>query len=66
MNEKHKKLPDNPLAFLIRNKLVKLTPSYHGKDCLANGEHAGYECACDECDHYLECFPDWREMMNQE
>lgn len=62
MNEKHKKIPDNPLAFLIRNKLVKLTPSYHGKDCLANGENAGYECACDECDHYLECFPDWREM----
>ena len=38
-----------------------LTPSFHGKDCLGNGEHPGIECRCDECDHYLACFPDWKE-----
>lgn len=37
-----------------------LTPSYHGNDCLGNGEHPGIECCCDECDFYLLCFPDWR------
>lgn len=36
-----------------------LCPSYHGEKCLFNGEHEGYEIACDECDFYLECFPDW-------
>ena len=34
-----------------------LTPSFHGKDCLGNGEHPGIECCCNECDHYLACFP---------
>ena len=24
--------------------------------CLGNGEQ-GFECCCDECDHYLLCFP---------
>lgn len=41
-----------------------LMPSYHGEHCLGNGEHSDYECCCDECDHYLECFPDWREYLN--
>ena len=36
-----------------------IKPSYHGQDCYCNGEHAGIECECDECDHYLTCFPDW-------
>lgn len=40
---------------------AKLTPSYHGKECLGNGEFVGYECCCDECDHYILCFPDWRD-----
>lgn len=39
---------------------ITLTPSFHGENCLGNGEHAGYECCCDECDAYLVCFPDWR------
>ena len=39
---------------------VELTPSYHGKDCLGNGEHE-VECQCDECDHYQVCFPDWED-----
>lgn len=38
---------------------ILLTPSFHGKDCHGNGEHPGYECCCDECDYYLDCFPEW-------
>lgn len=37
----------------------ELTPSYHGEKCLGNGEHEGIECCCDECDHYLICFPEY-------
>ena len=36
-----------------------LTPSPGGKDCLGNGEHPGIECCCDECDFYLDCFPEY-------
>lgn len=42
---------------------IQLTPSFHGEDCLGNGEHPGYECCCDECDFYLACFPDWKELI---
>ena len=38
---------------------MPLTPSPEGRDCLGNGEHPGFECQCDECDHYLACFPDF-------
>mgnify|MGYP006967366314 FL=1 len=38
---------------------VELRPSFHGKDCPGNGERPGIECCCDECDHFLTCFPDW-------
>lgn len=37
-----------------------LTPSYHGELCRHNGENPDYEIACDECDYYLMCFPDWK------
>ena len=37
---------------------TQLTPSWHGKYCLGNGEHWGIECQCDECDHFLTCFPE--------
>lgn len=37
---------------------IKLTPSPAGRECLGNGEWPGYECCCDECDHYLTCFPE--------
>lgn len=40
-----------------------LTPSFHGEYCLGNGTHPYIECCCDECDFYLECFPDWKEIM---
>lgn len=37
-----------------------LTPSEQGKNCFGNGEHPEYECCCDECDFFLECFPQFR------
>lgn len=55
MNEKNKKLPDNPMAFLLRNKLIKVTPGNQGRDCLAY--KPGADCACDECSHVQDCFP---------
>lgn len=33
-------------------------PSPAGSSCPSNGEHPGIECRCDECDHFLTCFPD--------
>lgn len=39
-----------------------LTPSYHGELCRHNGENPEFEIACDECDYYLFCFPDWEKM----
>ena len=32
--------------------------------CLGNGEQ-GFECCCDECDYYLNCFPEF-DFKNQE
>lgn len=40
-----------------------LTPSYHGELCRHNGENPDYEIACDECDYYLMCFPDWKAHL---
>ena len=40
-------------------------PSRHGEKCPSNGSHPGIECRCDECDHYLICFPDWRKLMEE-
>ena len=37
-----------------------LKPGPMGKDCPGNGTHPGLECCCDECDHFLVCFPQWR------
>lgn len=31
--------------------------------CPGNGEHPEYECCCDECPYYSECFPDWKERL---
>lgn len=39
-----------------------LTPSYHGELCRHNGDNPDYEIACDECDYYLVCFPDWQYL----
>lgn len=45
-------------------QITMLIPSYHGEDCPGNGDHPGIGCQCDECDYYLECFPDWEEMID--
>ena len=37
-----------------------LKPGFLGKDCPGNGMQPGVECCCDECDHFLTCFPQWR------
>ena len=42
---------------------IPITPNYHGKDCLGSGDHPGYECCCDECDYYIDCFPDWDKKI---
>lgn len=55
MHEQHKKLPDNPMAFLLRHKQIKVTPN-HPEQCL--GYKPGKDCACDECEHYRSCFPE--------
>ena len=49
---------------------VELTPGNFGKNCLGNGKHFDkngepIECCCEECDYYLECFPDWKEMTKE-
>jgi len=56
MNEQHKILPDNPLAFLLRNRMIKVTPGNNGKDCCAY--ESGEKCACDECEYFASCKPD--------
>ena len=43
---------------------IALTPSFHGESCLGNGDHTGYACCCDECDFYLNCFPDWKDHIS--
>lgn len=41
---------------------AKLTPSYHGKECLGNGTWPGYECQCPDCDWFETiCFPDYND-----
>lgn len=36
---------------------ITLKPSLGGKECLGNGIHDDIEIQCDECNYYLECFP---------
>ena len=53
------------IKWLIYNlRKEKLTPSYHGENCLCNGDNPKYECCCDACDYYLACFPDWEDYIN--
>ena len=40
----------------------ELIPSYHGEQCRHNGENPDCEIGCDECDYYLICFPDWKDL----
>lgn len=34
-------------------------PSLQGEECPSNGKRPGIECRCDECDHFLFCFPEY-------
>lgn len=40
---------------------IRFISSSNGERCIGNGRHKGVECMCDECEHYLECFPDCRD-----
>ena len=35
---------------------AKLAPG-DPNNCQGNGQHEKYEICCDECDHFLNCFP---------
>ena len=43
------------------------TPLLPGRptECYGNGEHEGFECCCDECAHYLACFPEHQKEINE-
>ena len=56
---------DNHLDMIDPATGILLTSSYHGKDCLGNGEQ-GFEFCCDECDYYLLCFPEFDPMNPKE
>lgn len=30
-----------------------------GKDCFCSGDYPGIETECDNCNHYMVCYPDW-------
>ena len=51
----------------LRDHMVphSLTPSPEGRECLGNGSWVGHECCCEECDHYLVCFPDAMSMISK-
>lgn len=34
-------------------------PSLGGTECQGNGQHEGIEIQCDECDYFLECYPEY-------
>ena len=40
-------------------KNIQLTPSPNGEKCIGNGQKKDIECMCDECEHFLECYPEW-------
>ena len=53
-------------AYMIHSDTEEIvTPSYHGENCRHNGDNPDYEIACDECDFYLICFPDWEEILEK-
>ena len=44
---------------------IALIPGNGGQDCPGNGS-GDWECCCDECDFFLDCFPDWRNLMENQ
>lgn len=45
-----------------RSNINQLTHSPNGEKCKGNGFNENIECMCDECEHFLECFPDWKDL----
>lgn len=31
-------------------------------ECQGNGKYESFECCCDECDYFLDCFPEWDKL----
>ena len=48
-----KKIPNKKETDITGTELTPGDPAV----CLGNGKQ-GFECCCDECDHYLLCFPE--------
>lgn len=44
-----------------RSNINQLTPSPNGEKCKGNGLNKYVEYMCDECEHFLECFLDWKD-----
>jgi hypothetical protein len=42
---------------------IVLTPSLYGAKCKGNGQHKNIERRCDECNFFLECFPNIIEII---
>lgn len=47
------------VATMENNDSIEVTPSSNGEKCIGNGLNKDVECMCDECDHFLECYPEW-------
>ena len=41
---------------------AELTPG-DPERCQGNGKDPRFEICCDECDYYLDCFPDWEARL---
>ena len=50
----------------MREQEEILTPSYHGEQCCHNGENPDYEIACDECEYFLLCFPEYDDDISKD
>lgn len=50
---------------LVRNGNGELLCPGHPKMCLHSGDFELFECACDECDHFLECYPEHQGELEE-
>ena len=48
-----------------QNEEEILTPGFHGTKCRHNGENPDYEIACDECEYFLLCFPEYDDDISK-
>ena len=49
-----------------QNEEEILTPGFHGTKCRHNGENPDYEIACDECEYFLLCFPEYDDDISKD